>query len=137
MSSVTATIWAWYFSASQGMATDVSSPPEYAKTIRSIVILVVLKGLGSSQAPLSFRVRFQAVRERRRAPGVARDDENRVVARNRARGFRELCAIGSLGERLRLPPAGSDDDQLLGALRAGVKHTPRPAERPAGRPPGR
>jgi hypothetical protein len=40
-------ISALYFSFSQGIATEVSSPPEYAKTILTFSLLTKKKALGS------------------------------------------------------------------------------------------
>src|SRR5205814_9109796 len=83
--------------------------------------------------PSASRIRFEPPDERRRAPPVARDDENRVVAGDRADRFGELRAIDRERERLRLPDAGSDDDQLLNALGAPQEFGARPFERRARR----
>ena len=82
------------------MAIDVSSPPEYARTIRSFAPAYSLSRLTSAAAP-------------RR---VARDDQNRVVAGDGADRLGEARAVERLGQRLRLAAAGADDDQLLHAL---------------------
>ena len=47
---------------------------------------------------------------------VAADDEDRVVAGNRADRFVELGAIERLGQRLRLAASGAEHDELLHAF---------------------
>src|SRR5262249_24619112 len=49
---------------------------------------------------------------------AARDDEDGVVAGDRADGFLQAGAIERLGQRLRLAASGADDDELLNAIDA-------------------
>src|SRR5438094_2034284 len=62
---------------------------------------------------LRARVALQSLYQRGRAPAVARDDQNRVIARDAPDRLRQLRAIDRDRERLRLPDAGSNDDELL------------------------
>src|SRR6185503_113620 len=52
----------------------------------------------------------------RGTPVAARNDEDRVVAGDRTHDFRQPRAVDGHGERLRLPGAGPDDDQLLDSI---------------------
>src|SRR5437773_458671 len=109
-------ISASYFSLSHGIATDVSSPPEYAKTIRSITAPSAL-----CQGPLHFAladVFLQSLHERGRAFFVARNHQDRVVAADRAHRLGQLRAVDCDRERLRLSDAGADDHELLHAVDA-------------------
>ena len=59
---------------------------------------------------------FEALGERRRPTRSARDDENRVVARDRSHGLGQPRAVERFGQGLRLAPPGPDDHELLDAL---------------------
>src|SRR5262245_47196144 len=107
-------ISASYFSAIQGMATDVSSPPEYAKTIRSIT--APSTQFSSSRSPTCETL--QTPRQRCRATRVPGDDENRVVALNRTHCLRQLGAINRLGKRRGLASSRAKNDELLYTVRA-------------------
>src|SRR5947208_3756326 len=74
------------------------------------------------------RIVLEAFDERRGAARPARDDENRVVAGNRADRLVESGAIERLGEHLRLSPARAHDDQLLDALDAAQEVRSRALE---------
>ena len=56
---------------------------------------------------------FQTPGQRGGAAGVARNDENRVVAADRADRFGQLRPIDGDRQRLGLSDAGADDDELL------------------------
>src|SRR5262249_16207248 len=58
----------------------------------------------------------EPLRQRGGSARAARDDENRVVSRDRADHLGQLRAIERFGERLRLGAARADDDELLDAL---------------------
>ena len=77
-SSVTAMTSALYCSLSQGMATDVSSPPEYARTIRLHL------HCSSSTRRNPATTLHQLPRQRLGVAGVAGNHQNRVVAGERA-----------------------------------------------------
>src|SRR5437588_7263349 len=110
-------ISASYFSLSHGIATEVSSPPEYANTIRSITALLsCLVDSRLFDSRLSSGVLLEPLDQCRGAPGVAGNDENRIVAADRADGFGQLRPIDGDGERLRLADAGADDHELLDAF---------------------
>src|SRR5688572_15132187 len=91
-----------YFSFSQGIATEVSRPPEYARAI-----------LSGKLGPL-----FEPPRERLGVAGIAGDDENRVVAGQSANNILELRAVDRKRQRLSHARAGADDDELLDAVHA-------------------
>src|SRR4029453_17399749 len=113
-SIVTAMISALYFSAIHGIATDVSSPPEYAKTIRSIT--APSAQFSSLRSPTCETL--QTPRQRCRATRIPCDDENRIVALNRTNRLRQLRAINRLGKSRGLPSSGAKNDELLHAIRA-------------------
>src|SRR5437879_2763649 len=75
------------------------------------------------------RIGLEAFDERRGAARPARDDENRVVAGNRADRLVESGPIERLGEHLRLASARAHDDQLLHALDAAQEISGRALER--------
>ena len=75
------------------------------------------------------RVVLQPLDERGRAARAARDQQNRVVAGNRADHLREPRAIERLGQRLRLAAAGADDDELLDAVDVAQEFRGRALER--------
>ena len=58
----------------------------------------------------------EALREGGGAAAVLGDDQNRVIAGDRADGLGRTRAVDGHGERLRLAGAGADDDQLLHAI---------------------
>src|SRR2546425_1119415 len=100
MTAITSAPWC---SASQGIATELSSPPEQASTMR--VIGWAEKGPYPFFAPVAgkrgtapFRHSFRRVllepfHERSRRPRAARDNENRVVARDGADRFGRARAV--------------------------------------------
>src|SRR6476469_3414157 len=94
-----------YFSASHAIATEVSSPPEYARTIRFLTAL--------SLHPL-----FELLRDHLRLAIAAADDEDRVLAADRADDVGKTGAIDRLGERLRLRILGPQHHQLLDGVEA-------------------
>ena len=59
---------------------------------------------------------LEALRQHRGATGIARDDENRVIARDRAGGLRQMRPVDRQGQRLRLPDTGPQNDELLDAF---------------------
>src|SRR5258708_12580563 len=91
--------WGLCFSFSQAMATDVSRPPEYASTIRSIL--------------LTLHPFVELARERLRLAVAAADHEDVVVAADRADHLRQAGAVDRFGERLRLRRLGPQHDKLL------------------------
>src|SRR5260221_8160661 len=99
-SSVTAITSAPYCSASHAMAIDVSRPPEYARTIRSI-----------STLPLDPLVELP--REDLRLAIAAANHEDGVLAADRADHFRQPRPVDGFGQRLRLRRLGAQDDELL------------------------
>src|SRR5258708_36139434 len=90
---------ALYFSFSHAMATDVSRPPEYASTIRSI--------------QLTLHPFVELACERLRLAVAAADHEDVVVAADRADHLRQAGAVYRFGERLRLRRFGPQHDELL------------------------
>src|SRR5882672_3409458 len=121
-SSVTAMISASYLSASQRIATEVSSPPEYARTIRFISHSCRKKWLALSRTvPATFLMSrvsgrppaFQSLRKARRVGRAATDDEDRVVACNRADDLRQPGPIDRDSQWLRLPRVGLQHDELI------------------------
>src|SRR5436190_18259283 len=90
-----------YCSASQRIATDVSSPPEYARTIRRMTPCTSLEPL------------IQSFRQTRGVGSAAADHENRVVARNRADDLGQTRAIDRHCQRLGQPRVGLQHDQLV------------------------
>src|SRR5258706_8356365 len=164
-SIVTAMISALYFSLSQGIATEVSSPPEYANTMRSIQRSSTkchentktrrrpasrlrheetfrttptqrtptphtsnLPALSAVALPLQPRVRLEPFDERRRAAIVSRNDEDRVVARDRADRLRQLGPVDRQRQILRLAGTGAHDDELLRAIDPSQETRSRPLE---------
>src|SRR5262245_34477616 len=107
-------ISASYFSAIQGMATDVSSPPEYARTIRSIT--APSAQFASLRSPTCETL--QTPRQRCCATRIPGDDENRVVALNRSNRLRQLRAINRLGKSRSLALSRATHDELLHTIRA-------------------
>src|SRR5262245_1797754 len=116
MSRISATISASCCCDSQAMAAELRDPPEYASKIFCISLLLR-------------RVLPEPFDKRRRGAGAARDDENRVVAGDRADLFDQLRAVDRFGQRLCLSAAGPDDDELLHALDAAQERGRRPLER--------
>src|SRR5262245_24359488 len=98
------------------MAAELRAPPEYASKIFCISLLWR-------------RVLPETFHQRRRGPGAAGDDEDRVVAADRAHFLGKLRAIDGFRQRLRLAPPGPDDHQLLHALHAAQERRRRPLER--------
>src|SRR2546427_5039394 len=96
------------------MATEVSRPPANASTIRFTS---------------RFRIGFEAFDERGRPLAVARDDQNGVIPGNRADRFLQLRAIERFTQRLRLPSAGPQDDELLPAFDTPQERRGCPFER--------
>src|SRR6266542_1934431 len=97
-SSVSVMISASCFSASQRIATEVSRPPEYARTIRRML-------------------RGPPFLEPLREPGgircAAANHQDRIVAGNRADDLRQPRAIDGDGQRLCLPCVRLQNDQLI------------------------
>src|SRR5262245_8153701 len=98
------------------MAAALRGPPEYASRIFCISLLLR-------------RVLPETSHQRRRGAGAPRDDEDRVVAADRAHFLGQLRPIDRLGQRLRLAAAGPDNDELLDALHAPQERRGRPFER--------
>src|SRR4051812_41752136 len=109
-SRVTAMISAPYFSASHGMATDVSSPPEYARTIRLIFNKPSRQWGRPSVRMFASRPDASKALPHRERCGIYKD---RVVAGNGADDFRQRRAIDRHGQRLRLSGIGFQDHQLI------------------------
>src|SRR5262245_25030751 len=98
------------------MAAELRAPPEYANIILCMALLL---------RP----VLPETLHQRRRCAGAPRDDEDGVVAADRAHFLGQLRAVNRLGQRLRLAAAGPDDDELLDALHAAQEGGRRPLER--------
>src|SRR5262245_49202555 len=95
-SSVTAITSALYFSFSHGIATDVSSPPEYARTILSI-----FTAFTPSEASRELRPCLELPRQRLGMAGIPRNHQYRVVAGEGAHDVFELRAVDGNRQRLR------------------------------------
>ena len=89
----------------------------------------LLRDARPARARLQPRVGLEPLHERRRAAIVARDDENRVVAGDRADRLRQLRAVDGERQRLRLPGSGANDDELLHAIDAPQEARRRALER--------
>jgi hypothetical protein len=59
---------------------------------------------------------LEALRQHGGATGIPRDDENRVIARDRASGLWQMRPVDRQGQRLRLTDTGPQDNELLDAL---------------------
>ncbi len=103
---VTAMISAPCRSASQGIAIELSSPPEYARTMR----------VQPARREAGHRGVLEPLDERGGGPGAARDHQDGVVARDGADRLGEPGAVERLGQRLRLAASGPNHHQLLDAL---------------------
>ena len=107
-----------------GMAIEVSSPPEYPRTIRSIV------------APVTLSPTLPGARELTRVVISSKDDEDRIVAADRADDVGHLGAVERNGQRLRLSRIGSQHDELMNRLHASEElgdGAPKRNLAPAGR----
>src|SRR5687768_375229 len=111
-SIVTAMISASKRSDSHGMATDVSRPPEYARTIFSD-ISTPSAGLHPVYEPF-FGVFGGAT--------PAADHENRVVAGDGAGHFLQPRPVDRDAQRLCLAGVGAKDQHLIDALDAAQQH---------------
>src|SRR5258707_798615 len=105
-SSVTAMTSPPYCSASHAIATDVSRPPEYARTMRSML------------DPLSLHPLIELTPERLRLVIAPADHENGVLAADRADHLRQPGGIDRFGERRRLRRFGPEHDRLLNDVEA-------------------
>src|SRR5215475_7907651 len=132
-------------SARYGMATDVSRPPEYARTTRSVMSLLplcvavgcvavdfVVRGGGSRRAnrlrtglarfpagsPAGELRRERGTGRARRRSFVARHDEDGVVAGDRANDVDEAGAVQRAREKLRRAGRRTQHDQVAAGVDA-------------------
>src|SRR3954469_21031648 len=107
-SAATATTSAFVSSAIQPIATEVSSPPEYARTTRSVMTVALRSVGGGSYAGQP----AQPIGEGIAAGGVARDDEDGVVAGDCAEDLRQRRTVQRGGQKMRAPRGGAGDDEV-------------------------
>src|SRR3954462_9564790 len=105
------------------MATEVSSPPEYASTTRSVTGNSLSHLVGDHAGPFG-----ELVGQGLAAGDVAGHDENGVVAGDGADDVGEPGAVQRAGQELRRPGRGSQYRDVAAGVHTGEKLVQQPQE---------